>query len=214
MGELLLGIDIGTSSSKGVLVDTDGQVLATATRPHDFTLPHPGWAEHDAEGVWWAGFLAICRAWGAPAQGPVRAVCGSGSGPCVPPAGAGARPLRTAMLYGIGTRATREIAGQTEQYGAERILARCGSLLTTQAVGPKLAWLRRHEPEVWARTRHFFMANSFITYRLTGEYVLDHHSASQCDPLYDIKTNGWIEEWAAEIAPGLPLPRLLWPAEI
>ena len=51
-------------------------------------------------------------------------------------------------------------------------------------------------------------------HRLTGEYVLDHHSASQCDPLYDVHETRWIKEWAEEIAPGLPLPRLLWPAEV
>jgi xylulokinase len=60
----------------------------------------------------------------------------------------------------------------------------------------------------------FFMASSFVAYRLTGEYVLDHHSASQCDPLYDVHGYGWIEDRAWEIAPGLPLPRLLWPAEV
>ena len=58
------------------------------------------------------------------------------------------------------------------------------------------------------------MANTFIAERLTGEYVLDHHSASQCDPLYEIQANRWAEDWAAEIAPGLSLPRLVWPAEI
>ncbi|MBA2287352.1 MAG: sugar kinase, partial [Ktedonobacteraceae bacterium] len=103
---------------------------------------------------------------------------------------------------------------QSERYGAERILERCGSPLTSQAVGPKLAWLQRHEPEVWRKTRYFLMASSFIVQRLTGEYVLDHHSASQCDPLYDLKERRWITEWAAEIAPGLALPRLLWPTEV
>src|SRR6185312_4757700 len=49
---------------------------------------------------------------------------------------------------------------------------------------------------------------------LTNQYVLDHHSASQCDPLYAILENRWITTWAEEIAPGLELPRLLWPAEI
>ena len=57
------------------------------------------------------------------------------------------------------------------------------------------------------------MASSFLVRRLTGEYVLDHHSASQCDPLYDLAAEGWIEEWAALVAPGLALPRLLWPGE-
>ena len=58
------------------------------------------------------------------------------------------------------------------------------------------------------------MASSFAVLRLTGEYVLDHHSASQSDPLYDLGRRDWIGDWAAEIAPGLPLPRLVWPAEV
>ena len=58
------------------------------------------------------------------------------------------------------------------------------------------------------------MASSFVVYRLTGEYVLDHHSASQCDPLYDLQKNRWIEEWADQVAPSLELPRLLWPSEV
>ena len=58
-GDLLLGVDIGTSSSKGVLVRPDGEIVATATRPHGTSLPRPGWAEHDAESVWWADFVAI-----------------------------------------------------------------------------------------------------------------------------------------------------------
>ena len=214
MGDLLLGIDIGTSSSKGVLARPNGEVVATATRPHDLSLPRPGWAEHDAKQVWWADFLALCAELLPAADAPIRAVCVSGIGPCLLPTDGAGRPLRPAILYGIDTRATPEIAELTEHYGAEQILARCGSLLTSQAVGPKLAWLRRHEPEVWAQTQRMFMASSFIVHRLTGEYVLDHHSASQCDPLYDLQENRWIEEWADEIAPGLPLPRLLWPAEV
>lgn len=214
MGELLLGIDIGTSSSKGVLARPNGQIIATAVRPHDLSLPRPGWAEHDAEGIWWADFLTLCAELLPQADGPVAAVCVSGIGPCLLPADAQGRPLRPAILYGIDTRATREIEELTERYGADRILARCGSLLTTQAVGPKLAWLGRNEPDVWARTQRMFMASSYIVHRLTGEYALDHHSASQCDPLYDLRESRWIEEWAEEIAPGMPLPRLLWPAEV
>ncbi len=214
MSDLLLGIDIGTSSSKGVLARPNGEVVATATRAHNLSLPRPGWAEHDAEAVWWADFTAICADLLRHADGRIAAVCVSGIGPCLLPADAAGKPLRPAILYGIDTRATREIEELTERYGAERILSRCGSLLTSQAVGPKLAWLRRNEPEVWERTLHIFMASSFVVYRLTGEYVLDHHSASQCDPLYDLQEHSWIKKWAEEIASGLPLPRLLWPAEI
>lgn len=214
MSNLLLGIDIGTSSSKGVLAHTDGEVIATSVQPHESSWPQPGWAEHDAEHVWWGDFKAICAELLPQAHGGIAAVCASGIGPCLLAADEKGQPLRPAILYGIDTRAAREIEELTERYGTEQILKLTGSLLTSQAVGPKLLWLRRNEPEVWKQMRHVLMASSFIVHRLTGEYVLDHHSASQCNPLYNLKENRWIDEWAEEIAPGLQLPRLLWPAEI
>jgi xylulokinase len=214
VSDLLLGIDIGTSGSKGVLATPGGEVVATAERPHTLSLPRPGWAEHDAEAVWWADVRALCADLLGRGAGRVVAAGFSGIGPCLLAADGAGTPLRPAILYGIDTRATQEIAELTARLGREHILARCGSPLTTQAIGPKLLWLRRHEPEVWARTRRFLMASSFAVHRLTGEYVLDHHSASQSDPLYDLDRNAWIESWAEEIAPGLPLPRLAWPAEV
>ena len=57
--ELLLGIDLGTSSSKGVLCRPGGEVVATAERPHEVSMPHPGWVEHDSEEVWWKDFRAL-----------------------------------------------------------------------------------------------------------------------------------------------------------
>lgn len=214
---LVLGIDIGTSGSKGVLAAPDGSIVAVAGRPHLLSLPRPGWAEHDAEAIWWADFVALAQALVARAAqtgGQIVSVCVSGIGPTLLPADANGRPLRPAILYGIDSRSTREIEDLTEQYGADVILARGGTLLSSQAVGPKLLWLRHNEPEVWAQTRQLLMANSFIVERLTGEYVLDHHSASQVDPLYEIQTNRWAADWASEIAPGLDLPRLIWPGEV
>jgi xylulokinase len=151
MSELLLGVDIGTSSSKGVLARPNGEVIATAVRPHDLSLPRLGWAEHDAEKIWWEDFRTICAELMQEAGGEVAAVCASGIGPCLLPADAEGRPLRPAILYGIDTRATREIEELSERYGAETILERCGSPLTTQAVGPKLLWLRRNEPKFGSR---------------------------------------------------------------
>ena len=214
MSGLLLGVDVGTSSTKGVLVRPDGEVVATAERPHDLSLPRPGWAEHDAEKVWWSDFVSICRELLEGADDDIAAVCTSGIGASLLPADGEGNPLRPAILYGIDSRAEREIEELNDRHGREVLLERCGSVCTTQAVGPKLLWLRRNEPEIWEKTEKFFMVNGFISWRLTGEYVLDHHSASQCDPLYDVHENRWIEEWAEEVAPGLPMPRLLWPAEV
>ncbi|MEU0571397.1 FGGY-family carbohydrate kinase [Nonomuraea sp. NPDC005983] len=208
---MFLGIDIGTSSSKGVLVADDGTVVATAVREHRTATPRPGWFEHDAYEIWLADFAALTRELAAPG---IAAVGVSGIGPCVLPAAADATPLRPAILYGVDTRATAEIAAQLDRYGPAAIMERCGSPLTSQAAGPKLEWIRTHEPDVWARTKRLFMAHSWLVHELTGEYVLDHHSASQCDPLYDTRAFDWIPEWAAEIAPGLELPRLAWSGEI
>jgi xylulokinase len=214
MTELLLGVDIGTSSTKGVLASPDGDIVASTEVPHQTSMPHPGWFEHDAETMWWQEFVQIARTLIADAPGPIAAVCPSGIGPCLLPADANGAPLRPAMLYGIDTRAEEEILELTERFGAERILERCGSPLTSQAIGPKLLWLRRHEPDVWERTRLLMGPNSFIIHRLTGEYVLDQHSASQHDPIYDLAGEGWIDDWAEEVAPGLRLPALAWPGEL
>ncbi len=214
MSSLLLGVDIGTASSKGVLVRDDGTVVATATRAHGVSMPHPGWVEHDAQAVWWADFAAISQELTATAREPIAAVAVSGIGPCVLAVDSQDRPLRPAILYGVDTRAQTEIEELTKTLGAQTILERCGSVLTSQAVGPKLAWLRANEPDTWAATRRFLMASSFVVHRLTGSYVLDHHSASQCTPMYDPVEHCWIAEWSELIAPGLELPQLRWPAEV
>ena len=211
---MLLGVDIGTSSTKAALTRLDGTVVSTAMREHRLSTPRPGWAEHDPERDWWAGFVSVTRELLAAADEPVAAVGVSGIGPCVLVAGSDGRPLRPAVLYGIDTRATAEIATLRQDLGDAEILDRCGSPLTSQAVGPKLLWLRNHEPAVWQQTRRMFMASSFLAHRLTGRYVLDHHSASQSVPLYDGRRRRWIPEWAGQIAPGLELPELVWPTDI
>src|SRR5258707_15053078 len=119
MSELVLGIDIGTSSSKGVLVTPDGQIIASSERGHELSLPLPGWAEHDAEHIWWDDFLLLCRELLAQADRPVVALCVSGIGPCLLAADEQGNPLRPAILYGIDPRATREIEDLTRQYGPE-----------------------------------------------------------------------------------------------
>lgn len=215
MTGLLLGVDIGTAGSKGVLVDAGGAVLARSVREHAVSTPRPGWFEHDAEAVWWADFTAIVADLLRAAEGrPLAGLGISGLGPCLLPASEAGEPLRPAILYGVDTRAGAEIAALNDELGADEILARGGSPLTSQAVGPKVRWLARHEPDVYARTKKLLMASSFLVHRLTGRYVLDHHSASQCTPMYDLAAAGWAEDWASRVAPGLPLPELLWPTEV
>jgi xylulokinase len=212
--ELLLGLDIGTSSSKAVLASADGTLVDAVEKRHDVSLPRPGWVEHDASSVWWADIQAFIARFDERQRAAVRGVCVSGIGPCLLPIGAKEEPLRPAILYGVDTRATAEAEELTELYGVELIVSVGGSPLTSQALGPKLLWLRRHEPKIWASTRRLVMASSFAVLRFTGEYVLDHHSASQCNPLYDLGLSNWRAAWAGEVAPGLELLRLLWPGEV
>lgn len=212
---LLIGIDIGTSSSKGVLVSQQGRVLARASTPHETSHPHPGWVEQDAETVWWQDFRTLVRQLvTAAGEASLGGLAVSGIGPVLLPADADGRPLRPAILYGVDTRAGQEIAELNDELGAEAIVEHAGTALSSQAVGPKWRWLARHEPEVFERTELFLMASSYLVHRLTGEYVLDHHSASQCDPMYELRSANWAPDWANRVAPGVELPRLAWPSDI
>jgi len=211
--ETVLGVDIGTSATKGVLVGLDGTIVARARREHGLDLPRPGWAEHDAERIWWDEFVSVCRELAPQAGGGLRAVGVSGIGPCVVPCDANLRPLRPAILYGIDTRAGAEIAELERTLGADAVLSRGGSALSAQALGPKLLWLARNEPDVWKRCAGWYMPSSFIAGRLTGSYVLDHHSASQCDPLYDLDQARWAYDWVQDTVDDLPMPELVWPVE-
>ena len=210
---LVIGVDIGTSSSKGVLVDLDGAVLATAVRQHEPNRPKVGHVEMDAS-LWWREFREIARELTALAPEPVVAVGVSGMGPCVLVADEASVPLRPAILYGVDTRASREIDLMNAEFGAEAVLERCGSMLSSQAVGPKLAWIAENEPGVWQRARRLYMPASWLVYNLTGEYVLDHQSASQSTPLYDTTALDWHRPWADRVRGGIELPRLAWSGDV
>ncbi|HIY25312.1 MAG TPA: sugar kinase [Candidatus Brachybacterium merdigallinarum] len=208
----VLGIDVGTSSTKAVLVDAHGTILRTAVREHEVDRPAPGHVEMDAE-VWWQEAVSLITELTAPGDARVSAIGVSGMGPCVLLTEADGTPVRPAILYGVDTRAGEQIESLTAQLGEEEILTRGGSVLTTQAAGPKIAWIRAHEPEAYGRARRFLMPASFLALRLTDQYVLDHHSASQSSPLYDSEALAWHEPWVEQIAPGLEMPRLQWPAD-
>jgi len=207
-----VGVDIGTSSSKGVLVGLDGRIIRSSVREHEVDRPGPGWVEMDAA-VWWQEFGEITHELLEPGDVDVVAVGVSGMGPCVLLADANNLPLRPAILYGVDTRATAQIDALNARFGEAEIMERGGSALSSQAAGAKIAWVAENEPELFAEARRLFMPSSWLAFNLTGEYVLDQHSASQCSPLYDAAIHDWYQPWAQEIAPGLTLPPLQWPGE-
>ncbi len=215
-GELLLGVDIGTYSAKGVLCDPAGTVLAEAVIEHDLSLPKPGWAEHDADAIWWGEFVGLTKALLADRYSgdDVGAVAVSAIGACVLPVDRRGRPLRQGILYGIDTRATEEIALLNEQFGESPMFELGGMALTSQAIGPKILWLRRHEPEVFAATHQFVASSSYMVLRLTGEYVMDYHTASYYNPLFDLRNLRWDPRFAGPIVDLDRLPRLLWADDV
>ncbi|MFT4036569.1 MAG: FGGY-family carbohydrate kinase [Thermomicrobiales bacterium] len=215
-GSLLLGVDIGTYSAKGVLCAPDGEVLAEAVIEHGLSLPRPGWAEHDPDATWWGGFVALTRQLlsGAYSGDDVGGVAVSAIGSCLLPVDAAGNALRQGILYGIDTRASAEIDLLNAQFGENAMFDLAGMALTSQAIGPKILWLKRHEPEVYEAARWFYTASSFIVQRLTGEAVIDVHSASYYNPLFDLRGLTWDARFAEPIVELERLPRLLWPTEI
>ncbi|RMF35523.1 MAG: carbohydrate kinase [Alphaproteobacteria bacterium] len=213
--KLYLGIDVGTFQSKGVLAGADGTILAQAVRSHEMLVPQPGWAEHRPEEDWWGEVASIAQellAGRDPAV--VRAVGLSAIGPCMLPVDAENRPLMNGVLYGVDTRAAAEIEELTSRIGAETILQTGGNALTSQSVGPKILWLRRNRPEIFARTRRIHSSTSFLTERLTGRAVIDHYTAANTGPLYDVAALGYTDRLAGDICPLDWLPEPVWSSEV
>ncbi len=119
-----MGIDTGTNSSKGVLIDDQGNVVAQYSTSHSMSNPAPGHYEHDAEKDWWGDFCIISRKLlelsGIKAD-KVKALGTSALGADCLPVDERCRPLRKAILYGIDARATDEIDQLTKMYGDEQI---------------------------------------------------------------------------------------------
>ena len=212
-----LGVDIGTYSSKGVIVNGKGAIIAEAQRPHEMLVPRPGWAEHRPEEDWWGDFVYITRALlerSDIAPGDIAAVSVSAIGPCMLPVDAANTPLMNGVLYGVDTRASAEIEELNAQIGEDVILSRCGNSLTSQSVGPKILWLKRNQPEIFEKTAKILTSTSFIVHRLTGDFVIDHYTAANFSPLYDVDRCDWTDDLANDIVSQDVLPRLLWSTEI
>lgn len=210
-----IGVDVGTSSTKGVLVTASGQVVATAVREHSVDNPRVGHFEQDAR-IWWQEFVSIASELTTEAAAKnlnVAAVGVSGMGPCVLLTDDNAEPVRPAILYGVDSRAGDQIDQLNAELGEETILQAGATPLTSQAVGPKVLWVAQNEPEAYAKATRFLMPASYLALKLTGEYVLDHHSASQSWPLYDIEAAAWHAEHWQHIAPTIQQPQLKLPAE-
>lgn len=205
----LLGIDIGTSSSKGVIIGTDGKSKATELVEHGISIPKPGWAEHDADEVWWRDFCKLLTRLTAKANINPNELSGIGISGLCPDLlllDKNGMCLRPAILYGIDARAGTQIKQMNRVFGEERISNLLGHSLSSQSILPKLLWIKENEPENLRKTHQILTASSYIVYKLTGSFVVDYLTAS-AGGLIDIKTS----QWATELFEGLQLPTGILP---
>lgn len=187
-----MGIDTGTNSSKGVIIDDKGTVLASYSTQHEMTNPKPGHYEHDALKDWWGDFCTISqnllKQTGIDPS-KIKAVGASALGADCLAVDEHCNPLRKAILYGIDARATDEMAELTELYGQEQIRAWYGRPLCSSDVMPKILWIKNKEPEVYEKAHKFITGSTYITAKLTGNYVVDRFlGLASFNPLYDPKT--------------------------
>ena len=179
-------------------------------------VPRPGWAEHGALHDWWGDFVHLCQTLLAQSNvdpKAIHAVVTSAIGPCMLPENAAGTPLKNGGLYRVDGRASAEIATLNAALGEDAILGRAGNALTSQSVGPKILWLRRNHPDIWAKSATILTSTSFLVHRLTGQMVIDHHTEDSVSPLYDFDAQDWADDLAG-ICDHAHLPRLMWSTEI
>ncbi|HEY8823877.1 MAG TPA: FGGY-family carbohydrate kinase [Candidatus Limnocylindria bacterium] len=162
MAEGLLAVDIGTGRVKVGVVGLDGELIAFAHRGYGLIDGgQPGWVEQDAA-VWWSETRDAIRAAVASSRGTtIVAACIGGQGPSIVPVDERGEPLAHAIIW-MDRRAEPE---------RERISARLGQEVSPYSAIPKAAWIREHQPEVYARTRWFLQSWDFIAFRLTSVAV-------------------------------------------
>lgn len=213
----LLGIDIGTYESKGVLTDLDGQPVNTQVVSHGLSFPKPGWAEHDAEKTWWGDFCSLSQRLVQESGVNSHDILGIGCsaiGPCMLPIDKQGNALRPAVLYGIDTRAIREIQHLENLLGKDSIYQSCGASLSAQSVGPKILWEKNNEPEVYEKAFRFVTSTTYLTGKLTGKYFVDHYTAASFLPLYDLNRGEWNKDFCKPIVERARLADLGWTTEI
>ena len=204
MKDAIVGIDIGTTQTKGVVIATDGTVLAQAGREATLVSLHPNWAEQDAD-EWWGNTQEILRELAEAVSGVarIRAVGVSGMVPALVVLDGDGRPLRFSIQQN-DARTASEIAELKEGFGDERFFALTGGSINQQVLAPKLRWLAKHEPDVLAHARWLCGSYDYIALRLTGSLWAEHNWALESG-LCDIATGDWSPDLLAlaGIAPEL-----------
>jgi xylulokinase len=181
----LIGLDIGTTSVKGIAISADGELLASTSAQYPLSTPQPGWAEQDPED-WWQAAQACLRAL------PEGEIGFSGQMHGLVVLGADGGVLRPAILW--NDQRTQAQCDEIERrVGLERLIALTGNRALTGFTAPKLLWLREHEHDLYQRIRHILLPKDYVRFRLTGERAIDVADASGT-LLFDVAGRRWSDE--------------------
>jgi xylulokinase len=174
----VLGLDIGTTSTIGVLIEPPDRTLALASRPVELRSPHIGWAEEDPE-QWWRNVGEIVRELlrvASRSPSDIAAVGVTGMLPAVVLLAETGRLLRPSIQQS-DARCDAEVDELRTQVDEKEFLAKTGNGVNQQLVGTKLRWVERHEPEVFDRIATVFGSYDYVNWRLTGERAIEQNWA-------------------------------------
>jgi xylulokinase len=189
----MIGLDVGTSSLKGLAIDEHGTLLGEAERGYPLSTPQPGWSEQDPE-LWWSAAQSVLEELGGEQADGIGL---SGQMHGLVALGADDRPLRPAILWNDG-RAERECELIEERVGLTRLLELSGNRALAGFTAPKLLWMAEHEPDVHARIRRVLLPKDYVRLRLCGEHATDVSDASGT-LLFDVAARVWSSELAAAL---------------
>ncbi len=174
----IIGLDIGTTSTIGILIRLPDRVLALASRPVTLSSPRPGWAEEDPR-EWWANGCAVIRelmSTGGVSGDEIAGVGVTGMLPAVVLLDRRGELLRPSIQQS-DARCGAEVAELRAEMDEGRFLARAGNGINQQLVTAKLRWLEKHEPEIFGRIGTVFGSYDYINWRLTGERAVEQNWA-------------------------------------
>ena len=171
-----MGIDTGTSETKGVLIDVDANIVASSTAAHDIKQVGPNAYDHDAELDWWGDFCKVSRDLiekSGVDPTDIKCVTTSALGLCCVAVDENCVPTRPAISYGIDGRAEKQMRDLEQEWGQEFIDRVFGRPLCSSDVPPKIRWIQENDPDAYERTAKFINSSTYITAKLTGEYYID-----------------------------------------
>jgi xylulokinase len=196
---LLLGIDLATTGAKALLIDETGQTIASASTPLTLSTPRPLWAEQEPRD-WWEATVASIRsalAAGEATGDEVRAIGLTGQMHGLALLDGQGEPLRPAILWN-DQRTAAECDEIRARMGRSRLIAVTGNDALPGFTAPKVLWVRRHEPDVYARAAHILLPKDFIRFQLTGDFAMDKADGSGT-LLFDLAARNWSPEVIAAL---------------